>query len=586
MKKTFCLLLSLVLLCGAFAACGKKNEETDEPEGEPVQQEPIMICGQPISSYVVLKDSNSDASMALRSAVRNFSDISLATSKTVPEDGRVIRFAVDSRISPAACRIYTEENALVIAAYRSEYLKKAVLRFQSLLTGEQVCFDAGYDRTVAYPTVSYQNVSSGKLTGDSDQDPLSYAVGDTAVIHVAAVSGTEIVSVPYFHVKTYNEASNKNQKSTDKYVKGTDGCIDIEFTGAKAGFAYCYVIACDENKDPLNFTVVSDDGSYASQYASSVCFGAADVNVASQKPADFDSFWQGVTDEVRGMAIEVVAMEELAQTNNGFTTYYAALRCGTDDLGRPGVVSGYLTVPNGTGKIGLALRFQSYGYGQPDKIYEANTAVFSVCSHSVELDKYVKGTDYYNEMYTSIAGGPGEPGFGQRTNVTRDTIYFKQMLMRDLLATRYMIERFGEHGDGRWNGVDLKFTGTSMGGFQSTAMAALSPLVTGKTPNMLDLSIPWMCDLDGYNAGRNISCFRPPRESATLYYDTVYFAAMVAGTCRVQISAGLGDHICPASGVLSLYNAVKGPKKITFNSNNTHGGGWDGTPFTRQSDTW
>ena len=573
------LLLALALLCGLFAACGKKETEPGE-EDEAMEQEPIMICGQPISSYVVLKDSTTAAS-TLRTAVRSFADIDLSTTKTVPEDGRVIRFAADPTVSPACCRIYTDGNALVIAAYRSDYFKKAASRFGDLLTGEQVVFGEDYDETLAYPTVAYKSTMSCKLTGDSDKDPLTYAAGETAVLHVAAVSGDKIVSVPYFHVKIYNEATTKANKETDKYVKGTNGAIDVELTGSKAGFAYCNVTACDENKNALNFTVVADDGS-GCHYAGSVCFNASAVTVVSQKPADHASFWQGVAAEVRAMAIETVAMEDISD-REGFTTYYVALRCGTDDLGRPGVAAGYLTVPNGTGKIGLRMRFQAYGYGTPDKIYDADNAVFSVCSHSVELDKYVKGSDYYNEMYNSIAGAPGEPGFGQRTNVTRDTIYFKQMLMRDLLAARYMIERFGENGDGRWNGVDLTYGGNSMGAFQSVATAALTPLATGKTPSLVDIGIPWMCDLGGYTDGRRLSCFRPPQESAVYYYDTVYFGEMLPETCRVKIYAGLGDHICPASGVMSLYHAVRGPKTLTCESNTTHGGGWDGTEYTLQN---
>ena len=586
LKKAFLLLLLLVLICSLFA-CGK-TEESDETQNDQaeeetnVQQEPIMICGRPISSYVVLKDDNTDASSALRSAVKNFSGVNLQRSKTAPEDGRMIRFETDSRISPAACRIYTEGNTLVVAAYRANFLKQAATAFGTLLVGEQVRFDAGYDQTLTYTPVSYESVkdSTLKLTGDSDKDPMTYTGGETAVIHVAAVSGDQIVSVPKFKIVTYVEST---QKSDTTYVSGTKGYCSVTLKSKRAGVAYCTVTACDADGNALNNFTLVEPGNSSSHYMSSVIFDMGSISVAA-RPDDYLSFWQGVTAEVRAMAIEIVSMEEIESLQDGYKTYYVALRCGTDDLGRPGVAAGYLSVPNGTGKIGLQLRFQSYGYDRPDRIYQSGTATFSVCSHSVELDKYVKGSDYYNEMYNSIAGGPGEPGFGQRTNITRDTIYFKQMLMRDLLAVRFMVQYFGESGNGRWNGVELSFGGTSMGGFQSMATAALTPYVADVVPSNVNVSIPWMCDLDGYNVGRKLSSFRPPRESATLYYDTVYFAAMIVETCRVNIECHLGDSICPASGVTTLYNAVRGPKKITFVSNSTHGGGWDGTSFVLQNE--
>ena len=42
-------------------------------------------------------------------------------------------------------------------------------------------------------------------------------------------------------------------------------------------------------------------------------------------------------------------------------------------------------------------------------------------------------------------------------------------------------------------------------------------------------------------------------------------ARLLPATCRTTITwAGLGDYICPPSGVMAFYNAIPSHKSITF----------------------
>lgn len=75
-----------------------------------------------------------------------------------------------------------------------------------------------------------------------------------------------------------------------------------------------------------------------------------------------------------------------------------------------------------------------------------------------------------------------------------------------------------------------------------------------------------MCDLGG--EAERMNGWRPDYTEAMRYYDTVNFAKRI--TCNVNIEAGLGDYICPPSGVTSLYNAIIAPKTIVFTQNRTH----------------
>ena len=48
-------------------------------------------------------------------------------------------------------------------------------------------------------------------------------------------------------------------------------------------------------------------------------------------------------------------------------------------------------------------------------------------------------------------------------------------------------------------------------------------------------------------------------------------ARRIPATCRVVVpDAGLGDYVCPPSGVMAFYNALACPKEITFLQGATH----------------
>jgi len=121
-----------------------------------------------------------------------------------------------------------------------------------------------------------------------------------------------------------------------------------------------------------------------------------------------------------------------------------------------------------------------------------------------------------------------------------------------------------------WNGRDLWTAGSSQGGLQTMWTAGLVPQLTIARPAI----VGW-CDLAGGRVGR----YRLPPEDARCrysealnYYDPVNFARRVPQTCRVEITrAGLGDSVCPASGLALLYDNIPGPKSIRWVQGSEHG---------------
>ena len=56
------------------------------------------------------------------------------------------------------------------------------------------------------------------------------------------------------------------------------------------------------------------------------------------------------------------------------------------------------------------------------------------------------------------------------------------------------------------------------------------------------------------------------------YYDPVNMAKRVPKTCTFVVPrAGLGDYVCPPSGLWAMWNELRCPKEITWLQGSTHG---------------
>ena len=97
---------------------------------------------------------------------------------------------------------------------------------------------------------------------------------------------------------------------------------------------------------------------------------------------------------------------------------------------------------------------------------------------------------------------------------------------------------------------------------EALAAAALDPDVT-----QCFAGIPWLCDLSGITRGR-LRGWRPNYAPGLDYIDSAFFGTRIK--CPVTIEAGLGDYVCPPSGVAALYNGISAPKKIVWKQGRTH----------------
>ena len=118
-------------------------------------------------------------------------------------------------------------------------------------------------------------------------------------------------------------------------------------------------------------------------------------------------------------------------------------------------------------------------------------------------------------------------------------------------------------GTASWLGAtNVTVSGGSMGAFQATAAAALDSGV-----NKLIICKPWLCDLRAAEAGK-LGGWRPEAAAGLDYYDTASFASRVR--CETVLDSGLGDYVCPPSGVTALYHNLRGTKRFVMFQNRTH----------------
>lgn len=372
--------------------------------------------------------------------------------------------------------------------------------------------------------------------GSTEKNALQYAPGEEMRFHVCLTDGERRIPVPFFHVHMEGDDGEKS----DLFLSGETGKISFSTTVNCAGFAYVVVTACDADKNPLSDCDLFEGGAAAD---------FAHIMQTGEAPEAYDAFWTRVIAE----ELDPVAPVEIYKAKWDIgdpedIVYDVRIACPG-----PNPVSGYLRIPRNAAEKSLPIVIEYIGYGvssAPIPMTKAEAIQFGINQHG---DENGKPASFYAQLeqtrYNSFAFHPEE-------NRDPNTVYFKYMILRALQAIRYCMTL------PEWDGVHIRTTGGSMGAFQAIHAAAHDSHVTEVV-----VEVPWLCDLRGIQAGR-LRGWRPDSAEGLDYYDTVYTAHRVC--CPVKLTAGLGDYICPPSGVTALYHAFPGHVKLCFQQNRTH----------------
>ncbi len=277
------------------------------------------------------------------------------------------------------------------------------------------------------------------------------------------------------------------------------------------------------------------------------------LQAIAEEPADFDAFWEKQKAKLAAVPLKF-KMDKVSKPDAKVEVYAVSIDCPG-----PRPVTGYLTIPAGAKDKSLPAFANYHGYGtsvqQAPTNGPDNRINFSVNAHGYDLGK---DAAYYKDFFEKIKSNGQGYAFDPKQNSDPETAYFNGMALRVMRSLQFL------KALPQWNGKGLTVSGGSQGGLQTIWAAALDPDVTNA-----DSGITWCCDFAGTTKGR-LAGWRPNYVPALNYYDCVFHAKRIK--CPVVISrAGLGDYVCPPSGLAVLYNNIKSPKKIIWFQGSTHG---------------
>jgi len=277
-------------------------------------------------------------------------------------------------------------------------------------------------------------------------------------------------------------------------------------------------------------------------------FGAAiaphKLQPTDVRPADFDSFWADKLKKMRRMA--VVATETPGESYKPDVAY-STVTLGAGDGIR---VRGALAVPKRPGKFPAMVILQ---WASPPYPLHPSWAIeraamgyiaFNVQPHDVEVNA---PREYYQSLPDDLKN------YSRIAQRDRDSNYFVRMYLRGVRATDWLTKH------PQWDGRVLVVNGTSMGGQQSFAVAALHDKVTHMITH-----VPAGADLQGIRNGRQHGYpFFPADDDAAMatarYIDAAHFAPRIRA--KSLVSMGFVDTVTPPAGIWSAYNLIPGPKE-------------------------
>ena len=400
--------------------------------------------------------------------------------------------------------------------------------------------------------------SSAYFAVTTDKSPVSYSTDEEMTFTFDLRNGTGGATCEKIKLEVKSDDDPTFETVT---LDGGTGIATYTTSLEEAGFVYIKATACDASGVAYSGSEVAKVGAGAD---------VTEIAVSETRPSDFDEFWSANVEDLMDIDPEIVEMELIAQTSN-YKAYNVKIKAVDDssvysDGETHDYVSGVLTVPTNATELKIRLLLGGYGIYGANVDYNAGEIVFIPLAHSIEA---YESSDYY----TAYSNGDLKNYGGLYTigaNADRDEVYFKNMVLRDLQALRFVTDYFGSDGEDLWDGETVIVEGGSQGGFRGAAITSLADQI-GVTVTKAELQMVWLCDINAEANGRIYGNFWPEfTYSAMQYYDSVFFGQNI--DCEVEMRTGLGDDITPPTGVAALYNAIASSnKKITFIQNREHG---------------
>ena len=321
--------------------------------------------------------------------------------------------------------------------------------------------------------------------------------------------------------------------------KLADGKLKVSGKLDESGFLKCSMI-------------VTLPGGKKVQMLAGAGFAPAEIEPSMPVPDDFKAYWDKQREILSAIPMnakmvrinykdpKIEVFDVQADSFNGLMTGYYARPAGAKPKSCPAVV-----LPHGAGVytswMGNAVNWANKGF--------------------IALDFNAHGikNGQPQEFYDNLKKGElnGYPHFGAND---RDKTFFRSLYMRLMRAMDFL------KAQPEWDGKVLVAYGTSQGGGQAIAAAALDDKVSLTVP-----FVPAICDHSGITIGRTNGWphftkldkdgkYRKDIVEAARYIDAMNFAAFIK--CPAIFTVGYADPTCQPTSVYAAYANVKSPKKI------------------------
>jgi cephalosporin-C deacetylase-like acetyl esterase len=262
---------------------------------------------------------------------------------------------------------------------------------------------------------------------------------------------------------------------------------------------------------------------------------------SEETPSDFETFWASQLNKLKKIPINpVLTPAPLPAGSESAGIQMFTIKLDSVDSH----VQGYLAKPAKPGKYPAMVVYQWAG------VYKLNP---DVSAHFAEEGWFTFNVDSHDMAPTDDAGAP--KNYSTLHNDDPDKSYFLNMYLRDTRALDYI------ESSPDWDGKTIVLTGSSMGGMQSLATAALNPTrVTA-----IAVRVPAGADMNGGLHGRKTGYPNWPIDDTNVvktspYFDPVNFAPRIKAATLVGM--GFIDTTSPPAGVWTVYNLIPAPKAI------------------------
>ncbi len=371
------------------------------------------------------------------------------------------------------------------------------------------------------------------LSARSDKDPLSYRLGEEMRFTFTANGGSRI---------RWKLAGDDGREETGETTLLTRPSSLVSGGLDRPGFVRLFAELLD------------GDGKVVADFDGGAGAAVDDIRPDNPEPPDFDAFWERRKAALSAVPMDGAEEREIPSGREGVRLYEVTIPCAG---GRPSTC--FLSVPVNGGSFPARAHFHGYKESWRETAYRSPKpealpldAIFlDVSAHGFELNRE---PEYYAALRAESGSNGYDYAFDPVQNSNPETAYFAGMVWRVLRGLEYLKSR------PEWDGRTLVVEGGSEGALQSIWAAALDHAVTE-----CRIFIPWCCNIGGPAAGRAHGDWHVPWVPALGYYDAANMARRFPATCRANILwAGLGDYICPPSGVMAFYNNLACPRNITF----------------------